>query len=186
MDDLQFDTGMTTDFDKAYGKIMDTYYFSLSHSNNHEKTIDELSAMFGYEKKVLSEFTLKNRFDFIITNYPEWLHFVEDKINISTKWNGYCPESLLKGKKVRMRLNKNDLYESVETGLQRAVLSGVQAIIMKFRGNRQFLTEPKYADEIENGEFLSPQNTDRPPFNNPIVFFKTSEQIEYYITRISK
>lgn len=52
--------------------------------------------------------------------------------------------------------------------------------------NRQFLTEPKYADEIENGEFLSPQNTDRPPFNNPIVFFKTSEQIEYYITRISK
>lgn len=186
MDDLQFDTGKPTDLNKAYGKIMDNYYFSLSHSNNHKKTIDELSAMFGYEKKVLSEFTLKNRLDFIKTNYPEWLHLVEEKSSISTQWNGYCPESLLKDKQVKMRLNKNDFYESEETGLQIAVLSGAQAVILNFRGNGDFRSTISYADEIENGEFLSPQNTERPPFNNPTEVFESNKEIENYLSQIPK
>lgn len=186
MDNLQFDTGMPTDLQSAYGKIMDNYYFSLSHTNNHEKTVEELSSMFGYEKEVLNDFTLKNRYDYIKSNYPEWLHLVEAKIKISNHWNGYCPESLLKDKQVRMRLNKDDFYESEETGLQIAVLSGVQAIILNFRGNGQFRSEPNYADEIENGEILSPQNSERPPFNNPAEVFTESEQIEKYINKISK
>ena len=99
-------------------------------------------------------------------------------------WNGYCPESYLKGKRVRMRLNRNDFYESEETGLQIAVLRGVQAIIMNFRGNGDFRTNPEFADEIENGEMLSPQNTDRPPFNNPTIIFEESKEIENYIKSI--
>lgn len=182
MDDLTLDSGMPSDLQNAYGKIMDNYYFSLSHTENHEKTIEDLSLMFGYKKRVLSDFTLKNRYDFIKSNYPAWLHLVENKIN--QKWNGYCPESLLKGKDVRMRLNQNDFYESEETGLQIAVLSGVQAIIMNFRGEGKFRTEPKFADEIENGELLSPQNTDRPPFNNPTEVFKNSEEIQNYINQL--
>lgn len=106
------------------------------------------------------------------------------KIEITQMWNGYCPESLLKDKQVRMRLNRNDFYESEETGLQIAVLSGVQAIIMNFRGEGKFRTEPKFADEIENGEFLSPQNSDRMPFNNPTEIFKDSAEIESYIKSI--
>jgi hypothetical protein len=31
---------------------------------------------------------------------------------ISNMWNGYCPESLLKGKTVRMRLNQNDFLQT--------------------------------------------------------------------------
>jgi hypothetical protein len=107
-----------------------------------------------------------------------------EKRELDQLWNGYCPESWLKGKNVRMRLNKNDFYESEETGLQIAVLTGVQAIILKHRGNGQFKMQEKYADEIENGELLSPQNSDRMPFNNPTTIFKDSNEIEQYLNTV--
>lgn len=103
---------------------------------------------------------------------------------ITTHWNGYCPESLLKGEKVRMRLNQNDFYESEETGLQICVLAGVQAIILNFRGEGKFRAEASYADDIENGEILSPQNAERPPFNDPATIFNGSEEIENFIAGI--
>ena len=108
----------------------------------------------------------------------------DEKFELNQMWNGYCPESYLKGKRVRMRLNRNDFYESEETGLQIAVLRGVQAIIMNFRGNGDFRTNPEFADEIENGEMLSPQNTDRPTFNNPTIIFEENKEIENYIKSI--
>lgn len=101
-------------------------------------------------------------------------------------WNGYCPESHLFGRTVRMRLNSDDFYESEETGLQIVVLSGVQAIILKFRGSGSFRSTVSYADEIENGELLSPQNIDSPPFNSPTEIFTKSEDIENYILKIRK
>ncbi len=107
-----------------------------------------------------------------------------EKEIISQMWNGYCPESMLKGKKVRMRLNDWDFFESEETRLQICVLSGVQAIILNFRGKGEFRSTPNFADEIENGEILSPQNTDSPPFNDPTVVFQNSEEIEKYIRAI--
>ena len=106
-----------------------------------------------------------------------------DKKEISQTWNGYCPESLLRGKTVRMRLNRSDFFESEETGLQICVLRGVQAVIMNFRGEGDFRTTPEYADEIENGEILSPQNTDSPPFNSGVIF-NNSAEIENYINGI--
>ena len=96
-------------------------------------------------------------------------------------WNGYCPESWLQGKKVRMRLNRNDFYESEATRLQIAVFPSVQAIIMNFRGEGDFRSTAQYGDEIENGEMLSPQNLDRPPFNHPAMIFGESDEIEAYI-----
>lgn len=99
-------------------------------------------------------------------------------------WNGYCPESQLKGKQVRMRLNQWDFYESEETKLQICVLRGVQAIILNFRGEGKFRSTPNYADDIESGEILSPQNTERPPFNDPTAVFESSEEIEKYIETI--
>ena len=103
---------------------------------------------------------------------------------ISETWNGYCPESFLNGKTVRMRLNRSDFYESEETGLQICVWRGVQAVILNFRGKGKFRTTPEYADEIENGEILSPQNSDIPPFNNPVVVFQNHEEIENFIRGI--
>lgn len=103
---------------------------------------------------------------------------------IPTNWNGYCPESWLKDKTVRMRLNENDFYESEETGLQICVLCGLQAVILNFRGEGKFREKPSYGDEVENGEILSPQNTERPPFNDRATIFKSSEKIENFIASI--
>lgn len=104
---------------------------------------------------------------------------------ISNMWNGYCPESLLKGKTVRMRLNQNDFFESEETGLQICIIPGVQAVILNFRGQGKFRTTENYGDAVDNGEILSPQNSDRPPFNNPTTAFGESEEIENYIATIN-
>ena len=103
---------------------------------------------------------------------------------ISTMWNGFCPESLLKGKTVRMRLNQDDFFESEETGLQMCVLTGVQAVIMNFRGSGKFRTTVSFADDIETGEILSPQNSAAPPFNHPPTIFRESAEIENYILTI--
>ncbi|MBW6479802.1 MAG: hypothetical protein K0B37_10260 [Bacteroidales bacterium] len=60
-----------------------------------------------------------------------------EDFTIPTMWDGYCPESkLMNGKKVRMRLNGWDFFESEETGLQICVLSGVKAVVLNFRGGR--------------------------------------------------
>lgn len=109
----------------------------------------------------------------------------ENKIKLDTFWNGYCPESELKGKKVRMRLNSFDFFESEETGLQICINAlGVQAIILNFRGNGQFRVTENYADEVVVSEYLGPQNIDRFPFNEPISIFKDTEEIEAYIQKI--
>lgn len=109
----------------------------------------------------------------------------EDETNAlsSMNWTGYCPESALKGRQVRMRLNKNDFYESEATGLQMAVLSGVQAIIMNFRGKGEFLSTPTYADKIENGELLSPQTKGEALFNDGELF-EDNEEISDFIKTI--
>ncbi len=100
--------------------------------------------------------------------------------NIPLIWNGYCPESWLQGKTVRMKLNNMDFFESEETGLQICVLSGVQAILLNFRGKGKFRSTMTFGDEIENGEYLSPQTTDTPPYNNGEIF-KESEEIGQYL-----
>lgn len=102
---------------------------------------------------------------------------------ISTAWTGNCPESLLNGKNVRMRLNSSDFFESEETGLQ-ICLSGMQAIILNFRGKGKFRSTPCFGDEIEKGEILSPQNIGKQPFNNPTEVFVGSVEIERYIKGI--
>jgi hypothetical protein len=107
----------------------------------------------------------------------------EEKIKLSQMWKGYCPESWLEGKRIRMKLNDSDFFESEATGLQIAILKGVQAIIMNFRGKGEFRSTSNYADEIENGELLSPQNLKIFPFNDGKVF-ETSEEIENYIKAI--
>jgi hypothetical protein len=84
-----------------------------------------------------------------------------------------------------MQLNQNDFFESEETGLQICIIPGVQAVILNFRGKGKFRTTANYADEIENGEMLSPQNSDRPPFNNPTTAFGKSEELENYIATIN-
>jgi hypothetical protein len=95
-------------------------------------------------------------------------------------FDGYCPESKLEGEKVRMRLNAHDFFESEKTGLQIAIsFPGVQAVVLKFRGKGDFRKTVNYADEIDNGELLSPQLVDRFPFCADNLFGDENEFISY-------
>ncbi len=95
-------------------------------------------------------------------------------------FDGYCPESKLKGEKVRMRLNANDFFESEKTGLQIAIsFPGVQAVVLKFRGKGDFRKTVNYADEVENGELLSPQLVDGFPYCGDKLFGGENEFREY-------
>lgn len=167
---------------ESYKRVFDWISLSscITQSNWHFDTVGLGNYSQNKIKEILNEYKVP---PFLSNNIAE-AEPVEEKRNLEQMWNGYCPESWLKGKKVRMRLNQNDFYESEATGLQIAVLPGVQAIIMNFRGNGTFRSTVSYADEIENGEILSPQNTDRPPFNNPTDVFESSDQIEKYIKNI--
>jgi hypothetical protein len=99
-------------------------------------------------------------------------------------WNqifdGYCPESSLDGEQVRMRLNSYDFFESEKTGLQIAIsYPGVNAVVLNFRGKGDFRKTVTYADEVENGEFLSPQLVDRFPYCGDEIFGSEEEFREY-------
>lgn len=155
----------------------------IRYDNAEKKYLDFLKLTNQLSKKLETAGENIEQFLFIFGNNLKTSNMTETKI--SNMWNGYCPESLLNGKTVRMRLNQNDFFESEETGLQICIIPGVQAVILNFRGKGKFRTTANYADEIENGEILSPQNSDRPPFNNPTTAFGESEEIENYIATIN-
>ncbi len=99
-------------------------------------------------------------------------------------WNGFCPESWIKGKKVKMRLNDMDLYESEETGLQVAVY-GPLAVILKSRGYGEFRQTPCYGDDISSEQMFVPQMMPYPPFvSRPFQTFANTDEIELYINSI--
>jgi len=103
--------------------------------------------------------------------------------NTFYEWNGYCPESFLKGEEVRMRHNANDFYESEKTGLQVALMfPGVQAVVMNFRGNGKFRETEKYADEVYNYEILTKQTLSNPPFGDKDLLQNTKELQDYLQT----
>jgi hypothetical protein len=100
---------------------------------------------------------------------------------LSIHWDGYCPESALKGEKVRMRLNRHDFFESEATGLQICIVPDLQAVILKFRGDGSFKKKKTYGHEIAHHEILSPQNKDTPMFNYPVEVFESNDAIKDYI-----
>lgn len=153
----------------------------IRYGNAENKYLDFLKLANEVAKTLVTEGENIEQFLFIFGNN---LKPITADGKISNMWNGNCPESSLSGQTVRMRLNQHDFFESEETGLQICIIPGVQAVILNFRGKGKFRATPSYADEIENGEILSPQNTETPPFNNPTVAFGDSEEIENYIATI--
>ena len=69
------------------------------------------------------------------------------KMHIKLYFDGYCPESMLKGKKVEMKLNEDDFWESEETGLQIAVFPPYAAVL-KWRGQGKFRRSSDVASNV--------------------------------------
>ena len=106
-------------------------------------------------------------------------------MNSNLNFYGYCPESHLNGNLVKMRLNKNDFFESEETGLQIYLITGSLAVILNERGKGNFLETKKYADDFATNEILVPQNKLKIPFVDDIVYFKNSNELSDFISKIS-
>jgi hypothetical protein len=126
--------------------------------------------------------TLNERFNFYLKIEQE--EPIEHIPELTEIWNGYCPECLLKGKKVTMKLNRNDFFECEESKLQIVRFPGVLAVILNFRGTGNFRSSSTYGHEVENGEYFAPQNSKFPPFNNPTVIFEEMEEMKLYIKTI--
>lgn len=154
----------------------------IRYDNAEKKYLEFLQLTQQLASKIETDGENIELFLFTFGNNLKGTNMNEPKI--SNMWNGFCPESLLKGKNVRMRLNQHDFFESEETGLQIGIIPGVQAVILNFRGKGKFRETQTFGDEVENGEILSPQNSDRPPFNNPTTAFGESVEIENYIETI--
>lgn len=138
-------------------------------------------ALENFNLKEIDKYLWQAGKDYFPVNYK-----TNKQIEISNSWNGYCPESLFKGKKIKMRLNHWDFYESEETGLQICVLDGFFAVILNFRGEGKFRETISYGHEIAKDQFLCPQNMDHFPFNDPPTIFNKSEEIKIYIENIKK
>lgn len=155
---------------------------NIRYDNAEKRYLEFLQLTRQLANKIETEGENIELFLFTFGNNLKSTNMTEPKI--SNMWNGYCPESLLKDKTIRMRLNQHDFFESEETGLQICIIPGIQAVILNFRGKGKFRETLKFGDEVENGEILSPQNSDRPPFNNSTTAFGESEEIENYIATI--
>ncbi len=65
-------------------------------------------------------------------------------------FDGYCPESLLKGQQVEMKLNEDDFWESEATGLQVSVFPP-QAVILRWRGSGKLRVSSELASDVWSG-----------------------------------
>jgi hypothetical protein len=65
-------------------------------------------------------------------------------------FDGYCPESLMKGKLVEMKLNEDDFWESEATGLQLSVFPPY-ATILRWRGKGNFRQSSDVASAVLTG-----------------------------------
>ncbi|MBC7409138.1 MAG: hypothetical protein H7339_12180 [Arcicella sp.] len=74
-------------------------------------------------------------------------------------FDGYCPESLLKGNQVEMRLNEDDFWESEATGLQMTVFPPY-ATILRWRGNGKFRPTSGFASDTICGLMLTESQTE--------------------------
>jgi len=70
--------------------------------------------------------------------------------HIKIYFDGYCPESMLKGRQVEMKLNRDDFWESLETGLQMTVFPPY-ATILRWRGKGKFRES---SNEIASDELV--------------------------------
>lgn len=97
-------------------------------------------------------------------------------------FTGLCPESELLGQKIKMRLNRDDFWESPATGLQ-IMLQMPSAVILGWRGAGKF-REPIREAPADNGLFLLDLPTDSASITPASCFFTNVEDLKSYFQQI--
>ena len=97
-------------------------------------------------------------------------------------FDGYCPESKLKGEQVEMRLNDMDFWESEKTGLQMTVFPPYAAIL-QWRGAGKFREQSNAKATTHKGLILAKakRNTGSEIFPDETQVLYDSADLEEYI-----
>ena len=100
-------------------------------------------------------------------------------------FNGYCPESLLKGNQIEMRLNEDDFWESEATGLQMTIFPPF-ATILKWRGKGKFRQSSDVASNSLVGLVMTEaQNEDgKEIFPDEESIINNNFDLEWYLDEI--
>jgi len=100
-------------------------------------------------------------------------------------FDGYCPESMLEGKKVEMKLNEDDFWESIETGLQMTVFPPF-ATILRWRGKGNFRESSEVASNTINGLILTEAQIEegKEIFPNEKEIIAIQFDLEFYLQQI--
>lgn len=102
-------------------------------------------------------------------------------------FDGYCPESLLKGKQVEMRLNKDDFWESEATGLQMTVFPPF-ATILRWRGKGKFRQSSDFASNSLVGLVMTEAQKEegKEIFPDEEKIINNKFDLEWYLDEIYK
>lgn len=102
-------------------------------------------------------------------------------------FDGYCPESLLKGKQVEMRLNEDDFWESEATGLQMTVFPPY-ATILRWRGKGKFRQSSDVASNSLVGLVITQAKQDegKEIFPDEENIINNKFDLEWYLDEIHK
>jgi hypothetical protein len=102
-------------------------------------------------------------------------------------FDGYCPESLLKGKQVQMRLNEDDFWESEATGLQMTA-SPPFATILRWRGKGKFRQSSDIASNSLVGLVMTEAQKEdgKEIFLDEENFINNKLDLEWYLDKITK
>ena len=100
-------------------------------------------------------------------------------------FDGYCPESLIKGEQVEMRLNKDDFWESEATGLQMTVFPPFVAIL-RWRGKGKFRESLDVASDSLVGLVMTEakQEAGKEIFPDEESFINNNVELERYLVKI--
>jgi hypothetical protein len=100
-------------------------------------------------------------------------------------FDGYCPESMMNDKIVEMRLNEDDFWESIETGLQITVFPPF-ATILRWRGKGNFRQSSDVASNTINGLILTEAQIEegKEIFPNEKEVLSIQFELEFYLQQI--
>lgn len=103
------------------------------------------------------------------------------------EFDGYCPESKLKGQKVEMRLNNMDFWESEKTGLKMTVFPPYAAIL-QWRGEGKFRESKEVASNKYYGLLIAKAQVKHgcEIFPDEKELFNNTFDLEEYIHFIDK
>ena len=100
-------------------------------------------------------------------------------------FDGYCPESKLRGIIAEMQLNEDDFWESTETGLQITTFPPYAAIL-SWRGKGKFKIHVQNASEQRFKLILtrSSKVPGKEIFPEQSAYFKSEDELSAYLQSI--